>query len=181
MTEASPSDMSKVDKNEINNTETFNYFFSALIVSCCFVLVIPKMSNSPNTLLFCYFFITFSVISLFFNWYWSVNKPEILYYILPSLLFIVVSLVAAFLMVSNNKLKIQKGYVTSYYYKFSLVSIWLILIECYLFYYLYRMISNKIDDEQLKLYMIVIICFCCLSYFVTWTNTIGLTYFSADG
>lgn len=170
------------------NFDTFNYFFSSLIVSCCFILALPKMSNNPSTLLFCYFFVAFSIVALFLNWYWgpsidiATHQKKMFFYILPALLFIIISLIGSFLMISNNKTRIQYGFVTNYYYKFNLITIWLILLECYLFYNLYSMIKNKdTTNQKLQIYLIAIICFCFLSYFIIWSNAIGLAYFSADG
>ena len=167
-----------LDENYI----TFNYFFGSLIAACSFVIVLPKMSNNPNTILFCYFFISLSVICLFLNWYFKKidDRPKMVYYVLPSVLFIIVSIFSSFLMISNNKTKIQKGFVTDYYYKFNLITIWLILIECYLLWQLYDII-NKGLNGNLKLYMFGILCFCALNYFIIISNWIGLYYFSADG
>lgn len=162
-----------------NNFNTLNYFFMTLIGSCCLVLALPYMANYPNTLLFCYFFIMVSVIALFFTWYfYGKNKASMIYYVLPSLLFIATSLGAAFLMISANKTKITAGNVTPYYFKFNLVIIWLILIECYLFYHLYKLID---EGNSAKNIMLIIITFCILNYFTIWSNSIGLKYFSADG
>ena len=162
------------------NFETFNYFFMSLIGSCCFILALPYMSKYPNPLLFSYFFIMISVIALFLNWYFyqDTYSNEVIYYILPSLLFIVISLFGSFLLISSNKQNITYGNVTNYYYRFNLVTIWLILIECYLFYHLYLIIN---DSENARVIMIMIISFCILNYFTTWSNYIGLKHFSADG
>ena len=157
------------------NFETINIFFATLIVSCCLVMALPTMAQYPNVLLFCYFFIMISLVALFLNWVFEKKTP--IYYILPSLLFIVISLIVLFLLVSFNKSKISQGYVTNYYYKFSLISIWLVLIECYLFYHLYQ----SINTDSVKIITIIIISFCVLNYFTVWSNFIGLKYFSADG
>lgn len=162
------------------NFDTFNYFFMTLIGSCCLVLALPYMSKYPNPLLFCYFFIMISVIALFLNWYFDekINKELIIFYVLPSLMVIVLSLCGSFLLISSNKNNITNGNVTNYYYKFNLVTIWLILIECYLFYHLYLVID---DEKNARVVMLMIISFCMLNYFTIWSNYIGLTHFSADG
>jgi len=177
------------------NFNTFNYFFSSLIISCCFVIILPNMSNNVGTLLFCYFFIALAAVGLFLNWYFKENKnnptqetvyrPGILMYIAPSLLFILISIIYAFVVISTYSLNIKQGFVTTYYYKFSIITIWLFLIECLLLYNLYAIINklNDLKDENntLKINMIGIICFCFLNYFVIWSNAIGLASFSADG
>ena len=173
----------KVEPDKImkKNYETFNYFFGSLIVACSFVIVLPKMSSNPNTLLFCYFFIALSVSALFLNWYFYEKnfRSEMNYYMLPSVLCIIITIFSSFIMISKNKTRIQNGSVTNYYYKFNLITIWLILVECYFLYLLYTLIIK--NDKLVKFYMIVIFCFCALNYFIILSNSIGLYYFSADG
>jgi hypothetical protein len=184
--------MSKNESSILDeNYNTFNYFFGSLIGACSFIIVLPKMSSNPNILLFCYFFMALSVIALFLNWYfkkigstengtteYSKEHNKMVYYVLPSVLFIIVSIFSSFIMISNHKIRIQNGYVTDYYYKFIMISIWLMLIECYLLWNLYDMINK---GGNLQLYMIIIICFCTLNYFIILSNWIGLSYFSVDG
>lgn len=154
------------------NATKFNYFFGSLIAACCFVIILPKMSRNPGTLLFCYFFIALSVFLLFLNWY-KIGKNEI--YVNISVFFIIVSIFFSFIMISTNKTKIQNGTVTDYYYKFNLISIWLIAIECYLLFQLHNL------NRDLKGYMFIILCFCTLNIFIVISNWIGLAHFSADG
>jgi hypothetical protein len=174
-------DLETENPNLKYNYETIQYFFTALIISCCSVLLIPSMSKYPNPLLFCYFFIMISVLALFLNEYFSYNDKKqetLLYFGIPSLLFIVFSVGGAFLMISNYKTQINDGNVTKYYYTFKFVTIWLILIECYLFYHLFNMIKT---GKNPKTIMVLIIIFCILSFFTIWSNIIGLKYFTADG
>jgi hypothetical protein len=169
------------DKILEKNYDTFNYFFASLIAACSFVIVLPKMSSNPNTLLFCYFFIALSVLALFLNWYFYKEefKDDMNYYMLPSVLCIIITIFSSFIMISKNKTKIQNGSVTNYYYKFNLITVWLILVECYFLYVLYNLIKKK--NDYVKFYMIVIFCFCALNCFIIASNSIGLYYFSADG
>jgi hypothetical protein len=163
------------------NYHTLDYFFKALIFSCCLVLTIPSISKNPNTMLFCYFFIAISLIVLFILWYYK--NPQKLDYLLmfclPALLFIIISILSSFIVISNNRTNIQKGLVTKYYYKFNFITICLILIESYLYFNIISEILKNRNPPQAQ--TIAIVCFCVLSYFIIWSNSIGLSHFSADG
>ena len=89
-------------------------------------------------------------------------------------------------MISSFKKKIQSGNVTDYYYKFTLINVWLLTLECAMLYMLHVQISKAIEGDNNMIttcyvYTLAIICFCVLSFFVSWSNVIGLKNFSADG
>jgi len=170
----------------------FDYFFKALILSCCIAMFIPGISSNPNNLLFCYFFIAFSVISLFVTWFYKEGddptsihyQTKILWSITPALLFIVSTLFGCFYIIMTNRENIQKGHVNDFYYKFNAITSALIIIECYLYDLLHRSMnetSAEKSDRVSIMYNISILGFCLLNIFIIITNSIGLSSFSADG
>jgi len=179
-------------KMPLEKYNVFDYFFKALILSCCIAMFIPGISSNPNNLLFCYFFIAFSVISLFVTWFYKEGddptsihyQTKILWSITPALLFIVSTLFGCFYIIMTNRENIQKGHVNDFYYKFNAITSALIIIECYLYDLLHRSMnetSAEKSDRVSIMYNISILGFCLLNIFIIITNSIGLSSFSADG
>ena len=183
------------DASEVQNSDNIkmlNSFFLALIISCCFVLVLPSTTYTVSTVLFCYFFISICIGGLVLTWYYLTSEENNFQKTLitncqaTSAALIIVTLIYSFFMISSFKKKIQSGNVTDYYYKFTLINVWLLTLECAMLYMLHVQISKAIEGDNNMIttcyvYTLAIICFCVLSFFVSWSNVIGLKNFSADG
>ena len=171
--------VTQIDKNK----DMLNYFFSTLATSCIIVIFIPSIAKQPNNLLFCYFFIAFSVIALFLNWsYAELNdkqKPlENIPYYFCALLFIFSSILTGYIVTNLNKKKLESR-VYDQYYGLIVISNILLLFS---FYYFYQMANMEIKDRsKMVIYNIFISAICFLNIFVTITNSIGVSRFSADG
>ena len=180
------------DNTPVDNYKMFTYFFSALILSCCIVMFFPAITNNPNNILFCYFFIAFSLVSLFVTCYFNplINQDDnylttYLTYISPAFLFIFITVFYCFIIILKNKEIIQKGNVNDFYYKFNTITVVLIILECFFLNRLYDLFeTNKKSNGSQKnvvLYNIIVLAVCSLNIFIMASNSIGLSHFSADG
>jgi len=169
-----------------DNITILKMFFQSIIIACCFVLILPSTTSNTSVVLFCYFFITICIGGLFITYYKitedSKKLPLLLYCGGTSAACIVITLIYTYITVSKYKKNVQEGKVTPYYYKFTSLNIWITLIECLLLFEMLYYINGNQENQNIPyIFLISIMCFCVLNFFVSWSNVIGLTNFTADG